>query len=200
MRSASWLCLGFLVIGAASPQDAPWRLVGVDQPTYSMIRAMAPPLIKTYGEEGLWDWDRLVLDLRMNPFYVRGDFDGDGAADLAVYVVVPPHAVRGVAVLHGSVDKLRLFTERRDSPEGPYLPQRPRIEELETGFVGEYLWLRAAGSQIQPIPCSELRNRPDCDDRPFTLENEAFEANYLGKSAVLYVWRGEQYVLVTTSD
>ncbi len=61
--------------GVAQESPVPaWRLVGSDPVTYSSVKAMAPPLIHRYAEEGLWYWDQLILDLRFNPFYVRGDF------------------------------------------------------------------------------------------------------------------------------
>ncbi len=186
--------------GAAQEGPASfWRLVGVDSMTYSSIRAMAPPLIHRYADDGLWDWDRLVLDLRKNPFYVRGDFDGDGATDVAVYVLVLPRGIQGLAVLHGSVDKLRLFA-KHESPETPFFPGRPRIEEIDEGFVGEYLRIYVAGTRIEPFPCSELRNPPGCDDEPFVLHHDAFQANYLGKSSAVFVWRVDRYVRVVTSD
>lgn len=171
----------------------------VDSTTYAAVRALAPPLVHRYADEGLWDWSLFELNLRSNPYYVRGDFTGDGIVDTAVHVRVLPHRVNGLAVLHGEVDKLRLFTERRDLPAGPYLPDSPRIEEVETGYVGEHLRILAAGTRIEPFPCAALR-RPDCDDSPFTLRHDAFEANYFGKSAVLFVWRGDRYVRIVTSD
>lgn len=186
---------GTAVPGATLPQRT-----GVGAYTRSLVRALAPPLIDRYADEGLWDDARLELDLARNPYYVRGDFDGDGSFDLAVYVLVVPEQVRAIAVLHGSVDVLRLFSERRDRSPGPYFPDDGRVEEVEIGYVGEHFRILGAGTRIAPFPCSELGNRQACDDEPFTLPHEAFEAVYLGKSSVLWVWRDDRYVLVTTSD
>lgn len=186
--------------GAAQESPVPaWRLVGSDPVTYSGVRAMAPPLIQRYADEGLWDWDQLVLDLRVNPFYVRGDFDGDGATDVVVYVLVRASGFRGIAVLHGSVDKLRLFA-KHESPDALFFPGHPRIEEFNDAFVGNYLLIHSAGTRIEPLPCSELGNYPGCEDAPFTLQHEAFEAVMIGRSAAVFVWRGDRYVTFVTAD
>ena len=131
---------------------------------------------------------------------MRGDFDGDGATDVAVYVLVRASGFRGIAVLHGSVDKLRLFA-KHESPDALFFPGHPRIEEFDDMRVlGEYLRIHAAGTRIEPVPCRELGNYPGCEDAPLTLQHEAFEAVMFGRSAAVFVWRGDRYVTFVTSD
>ena len=192
-----------LAIAGVQPRPgvAQWSTENLDSNTNSETKRMAPPLVHRYAEEGLWDWDRLILDLRKNPFYVRGDFDGDGATDVAVYVLVRPNDVQGLVVLHGSVDKLRLFV-KHESPDTLFSPGHPRIEVIDPTIgaagVGSYLRIEAVGTRIEPWPCSELGNYPGCEDAPFTLQHEAFETHYRGRSAALYVWRGDRYVRFAT--
>lgn len=42
----------------------------------------------------------LVFEARLNPFYQRGDFDGDGAADFALLVKERASGTIGIAVVH----------------------------------------------------------------------------------------------------
>lgn len=58
--------------------------------------------------ESLPEWSRGAqavpsayrISCSVNPFYQRGDFDGDGQADLAVLIVEATTGKRGVAVIH----------------------------------------------------------------------------------------------------
>ncbi len=186
-------------VAIAAVQPRPGAAQGSDSNTNSETRRMAPPLVHRYAEEGLWDWDRLILDLRKNPFYVRGDFDGDGATDVAVYVLVRASGGRGIAVLHGTGDKLRLFAVH-ESPDTLFFPEHPRIEDFDDMLVlGEYLKIRAAGTRIEPVPCRELGNYPGCEDAPFTLQHEGFGVAMFGRSSAVFVWRGDRYVTFVTS-
>jgi len=41
------------------------------------------------------------IDPQVNPYYLRGDFDGDGKADFAVTVLGPKSDVSGLLICHG---------------------------------------------------------------------------------------------------
>ena len=192
-----------LAIAGVQPRPgvAQWSTENLDSNTNSETKRMAPPLVHRYAEEGLWDWDRLILDLRKNPFYVRGDFDGDGATDVAVYVLVRPNDVQGLVVLHGSVDKLRIFA-KHENPDTLFFPGHPRIEVIDIAIsagVGEYVRIEAVGTRIEPWPCEGARY-PGCEEGPFTLQHEAFETYYTRRSSELYVWRRDRYVRFVTGD
>jgi len=66
---------------------------------------------------------------------------------------------------------------------GPAHSRPSRIEEIDHAFiVGENLQIHPAGTRIEPWPCSELGNYQGCEDAPFTLRHEAFEAVWFGRS------------------
>jgi hypothetical protein len=44
----------------------------------------------------------------MNPFYLRGDFNGDGKADIAVLVKQRSTGKLGIAIINGATDKVRV--------------------------------------------------------------------------------------------
>ena len=43
-----------------------------------------------------------ALSARLNPFFLQGDFNGDGRLDLAVLIVHSPTGQQGIAILHAS--------------------------------------------------------------------------------------------------
>jgi hypothetical protein len=45
----------------------------------------------------------------MNPFYLRGDFNGDGKIDVAVLVKQRSTGKLGIAVVHGATDKVTIL-------------------------------------------------------------------------------------------
>jgi hypothetical protein len=49
------------------------------------------------------------LSLRINPFYLRGDFNGDGKIDVAVLVKQRSTGKLGIAIVHGATDKVTLL-------------------------------------------------------------------------------------------
>jgi hypothetical protein len=46
---------------------------------------------------------------RMNPFYLRGDFNGDGKIDVAVLVKQRSTGKLGIAIVHGATDKVTIL-------------------------------------------------------------------------------------------
>jgi hypothetical protein len=49
------------------------------------------------------------VSFHMNPFYLRGDFKGDGKIDLAVLVKQRSSGKFGIAIIHGEVDKVTIL-------------------------------------------------------------------------------------------
>jgi hypothetical protein len=49
------------------------------------------------------------LSFRVNPSYLRGDFDGDGKADMAVLVKQRSTGKLGIAIIHGATDKVTII-------------------------------------------------------------------------------------------
>jgi len=46
---------------------------------------------------------------RMNPFYLEGDFNGDGALDVAVLIKERGTGKHGIAVVHGTIGKITIL-------------------------------------------------------------------------------------------
>src|SRR6266478_5020375 len=49
------------------------------------------------------------LSFRMNPFYLRGDFNGDGKIDVAVLVKQRSTGKLGIAIVHAATDKVTIL-------------------------------------------------------------------------------------------
>ena len=49
------------------------------------------------------------LAFRLNPFYLRGDFNGDGKIDVAVLVKQRSTGKMGIAIIHGVTDKVTIL-------------------------------------------------------------------------------------------
>jgi hypothetical protein len=49
------------------------------------------------------------VSFRVNPFYLRGDFNGDGKVDVAVLVKQRSTGKLGIAIIHGGVDKVTVL-------------------------------------------------------------------------------------------
>lgn len=69
-------------------------------------RAQPLPLEVQLPDWAARKWERaakassLVLSGRLNPFLQRGDFDGDGRADLALFVQSTSSGKYGIAIIH----------------------------------------------------------------------------------------------------
>lgn len=57
---------------------------------------------------------RYQVSSRINPFYLRGDFDGDGSTDLAVLVIEQKTKRRGMVVFHPKKDSYFVVGAGRD--------------------------------------------------------------------------------------
>jgi hypothetical protein len=49
------------------------------------------------------------LSFRVNPFFLRGDFNGDGKIDVAVLVKQRSSGKLGIAIVHGATDKVTIL-------------------------------------------------------------------------------------------
>ena len=49
------------------------------------------------------------LSFHINPFYVRGDFDGDGKIDVAALVKQRSNGQLGIAIVHGVTNKVTIL-------------------------------------------------------------------------------------------
>ena len=49
--------------------------------------------------------DLYALEAQMNPFYLQGDFNGDGSTDTAIFVREKQSTKRGLLVVHGATNE-----------------------------------------------------------------------------------------------
>src|SRR5256884_3274335 len=81
------------------------------------------------------------LSFRVNPFYLRGDFIGDGKADIAILVKQRSTGKLGIAIINGATDKVTVVGAgnaignggggfaREGSRQGPCLARAPQEGE-----------------------------------------------------------------------
>ena len=60
----------------------------------------------------------LAVDARLNPFILRGDFDGDGRADAAVLVADKASAKKGIAIVHRGTNRVFVVGAGRANSNG----------------------------------------------------------------------------------
>jgi hypothetical protein len=82
------LLIGPIVYNRASAQEPSWEEIQ-DLPMWAMHVLRGPQFNKDY-----------LLSTRLNPFLVQGDFNGDGAIDIAVLITRRGDGRRGIAILH----------------------------------------------------------------------------------------------------
>jgi hypothetical protein len=83
MKAIAALIVGISTTAAADVLTAEWQLPNWSQSSWRALREAQP----------------LELSLRINPFVWQGDFDGDGAMDVAIMVKRIPDTKEGIVVL-----------------------------------------------------------------------------------------------------
>jgi hypothetical protein len=83
MKAIAALLVGISTTAAADVMTAEWQLPNWSQSSWRGLRKAQP----------------LAVSLRINPFVWQGDFDGDGAMDVAIMVKRIPDGKEGIVVL-----------------------------------------------------------------------------------------------------
>jgi hypothetical protein len=151
------------------------------------LRYFDPYLIKLAQEAGLYSYTTLPVCREMNPFYIRGDFNGDGGIDIAFWVRNPDSDRKGVAILHSTLDTLFVFGAGHPNPAGGEV-------------VGGDLWRLLPVGYVEPGTWSNIPEIGVVAGEPFTFEREALEFVWVGKSAQAYYWAKGRYWLIQTAD
>jgi hypothetical protein len=155
-----------------------------------MLQYYNPDLVRQAQQKGLYDPAQLPISRDMNPYFIRGDFNGDGEMDVAFWVTNRASGLRGVAIIHSTLDTLYVFGAGRPRPPG--------------GTKSDQVWVDAW--HLLPIGYVEdhpLGNIPEIGvvyGQPFTFERETLEFIYLGKSAFVFYWAKGQYWEFWTAD
>ncbi|KPK96279.1 hypothetical protein AMJ80_00950 [bacterium SM23_31] len=155
-----------------------------------MLSRIDPLLLRQAEKKGLYDREEFPVLRDINPFFIRGDFNGDGEMDLAFWVKKKDSDLQGVTIIHSTLDTLYLFGAGRPRPPGGGNSVKVSVDAwhlLPPGYVGNHIY-----GNIPEIGVVE--------GRPFTFERETLEFLYLGKSAFVFYWAKGQYWEFWTAD
>jgi hypothetical protein len=115
----------------------------------------------------------------LNPFYLRGDFNGDGATDVAILVEEVRTGKRGIAVCHGG--KKQVF----------FLGAGSKCGNGGDDFTWLDVW-----SVYPRGPVSQGAGEPDVP----RLLGEALHVEKSGSASGLIYWNGQQYLWYQQGD
>ena len=120
------------------------------------------------------------MDTKLNPFYLRGDFDGDKEIDHAIWVRSSTDGVAGVVVCAGN-GSIHLL--------GSGIAGGENFSDMKNDSFFPLLWKIATKQEIDEL--SKLKCYvPDTFPK---IENESIELLYrAGESTIIY-WDGEKY-------
>jgi hypothetical protein len=111
----------FLAVApAAVAQDEAWRRAGWCRSDYD---ATPPPRLNLPGWACKAAFERRVHETYevhegMNPFFLSGDFDGDGQADIAVWIANRRSKQLGVAIIHRATRAVTILAAGRMGDRG----------------------------------------------------------------------------------
>ena len=157
----------------------------------SELQLLDPPLLKLAEERGLYDREAFPILRAMNPYYIRGDFNGDGEMDVAFWVRNAETQQRGVAIVHSTLDELYIFGAGRPRPS----PQTDTSNEVRVdgwrlipvGYTDDHLY--------SDIPEINVR-----EGQSFIFEREALAFEYFGKAEFVFYWVDGRYWEFGTAD
>ncbi|MFC1559202.1 hypothetical protein ACFL39_01290 [Gemmatimonadota bacterium] len=127
----------------------------------------------------------------MNPFYLRGDFNGDGENDVAVWVRDAASETPGVLIIHSTLDTIYVYGAGRPRPPGNS-PDYTRV------WVDAWRVIRPG--YVEDHPFGTIPEIGVTEGKPFTFERETLEFGHLGKSAFVFYWANGQYWEFWTAD
>jgi DNA-binding transcriptional regulator YdaS (Cro superfamily) len=149
-----------------------------------------PDLLKRAAEKGLYRRDDYPVLRSMNPFFIRGDFNGDGGTDLAFWVTQRSSGLRGVAIIHSTLDAVHYLGAGHDEYRHYEKP----------GEVFADAWhVLPVGSVQQPVNMS-VPEIGAVEGQPFTFRRETLQFNWLGRSSYVYYWVNGRYWMIQTGD
>ena len=146
-------------------------------------------LIRQAEKIGLWPSGKYPLHTTMNPYYLRGDFNGDGENDVAFWISEETTGKTGLAIIHSTLDSLYLFGAGSASPEGE---DTLAVGNWRTWFV------RRKGSVDTPynsIPEIGVEK-----EKPFRFDRESVEIISIGQSGFALYWAKGAYHVIWTMD
>ncbi len=148
-------------------------------------RTWAPILISKAYQEGLLSEHEIVPETSINPYYVRGDFNGDGENDIAFHAKDQISGNLGLILIHSTLDTVYFF--------GP-ISQNHSDKNF---FTGEYIRVLRKGAVIRELLYTETGSQ---FGPPIVLKTEALQAVYFAKSSGVYLWDQNGYRFISQSD
>ena len=119
-----------------------------------------------------------------------GDFNDDGEMDIAFWIKKKGTDLRGVAIVHSTLDTLYIFGAGHPRPEGGDTGNQILVDAwhlLHPGYVEDYPW--------NSIPEIGVRH-----GRPFTFDKETIEFVHLARSSFVFYWAKGKYWEFWTAD
>ncbi len=157
----------------------------------SMVQAFDPVLLRQAEDRGLYDREAYPVLRAMNPFFLRGDFNGDGEQDLAFWVQNRKTNQRGVAIVHSTLEQLFMFGAGKPRPA----PLAEAASEIRVDA-----WHLVPAGDIESHPYTDIPEVGVVSGQPFTFKRETLEFIHLGKSAFVFYWAKGQYWEFWTAD
>ena len=184
------LALAALRVSVLEAQDRAQQIME------QMLAAWDPYLIHEAEELGLYDREALPVFRGKNPFFLRGDFNGDGGMDVAFWVREPESGLTGVAILHSTLDTLFVYGAGRPGPS-------PDVREMNNAWLGRptvSTWHVIPAGHVDEHQYGNIPSIGVVEESSFTFERETLEFVFLGKSAFVFYWADGRYWMLATAD
>jgi len=186
----------FFASAARDQQPAPSRPIvpatssGADI-AESMLQRLDPSLLQRAGQAGLYRRDDYPVRRALNPFFLSGDFDGDGVPDIAVSVTQRSSGLNGVIVVPGHLRTVYFLGAGHSSENLNGTQKR--------GEVDADAWrVLSAGSVVRSF--TTLPEVGAVSGRPFTFTRDSLEFHWLGKSSFAFLFQDGRFWEVWTGD
>ncbi|HWG48084.1 MAG TPA: hypothetical protein VN669_00240 [Candidatus Acidoferrales bacterium] len=144
-------------------------------------------------------WERLdkekllstyEISTKLNPFYLRGDFDGDGKPDYAVLITNRATKILGIAILRSRAQHVDIL-----GAGGIRLRRAPTADGSPAMLIDNFGWVDA----WHVVPKEPLK--PTGWDKPVSpMVGEGIEVEKTEASSALIYYDGESYRWLQDSD
>ena len=142
-------------------------------------------ILRSAERSGLWSSDSYPMNFEINPFYLRGDFNGDGENDLAFWVTESSSGNHGIAIIHSTLDALHIFGAGTTFGGSTDI----RVDTWTVLAKGTRITLR------RDYPDLGLR-----EGQELVFAQEAVSPVWVGKASYAIYWSGGRYHYVGVAD